>query len=146
MKLFKTFSQKTADIKREWFVIDASENNLGRIATIAANLLAGKKKITVTPHVDNGDFVIITNAAKVGITGNKLTDKLYHRHSGYIGNMKTKNLQELMRTEPERVITEAIAGMLPKNKLQGARLARLKVFRGAEHTHTAQTPKKVEVK
>jgi large subunit ribosomal protein L13 len=146
MKLFKTFSQKPAEIKREWYVVDASENNLGRVATVVANLLAGKKKVTVTKHVDNGDFVIVVNAAKVGITGDKLVNKQYHKHSGYIGNMKTKSMKELMDTNPERVITEAVAGMLPKNKLQDARLARLKVFAGEEHAHTAQTPKKVEVK
>jgi len=146
MKLFKTYSQKPAEIERTWYLVDASENNLGRVATIVANLLAGKNKVTVTPHVDNGDFVIIINASKVGITGNKLTDKKYHRHSGYIGNLKTKSLGELLKTNPERVIAEAVKGMLPKNKLQAARLARLKVFSGNEHNHTAQTPKKVEVK
>lgn len=146
MKLFKTFSQKPAEIKREWYVVDASDNNLGRVATVVANLLTGKNKVTVTHHVDNGDFVIVVNAAKVGITGNKLVDKQYHRHSGYIGNMKTKNMKELMETNPERVITEAVAGMLPKNKLQDARIQRLRVFSGEEHTHSAQTPKKVEVK
>ena len=146
MKLFKTFSQKPAEVKREWYVVDASENNLGRVATVVAKLLAGKDKVTVTPHVDNGDFVIVINAAKVGITGDKLEDKKYYRHSGYIGNMKTKSMKELMETNPERVITEAVAGMLPKNKLQPARLARLKVFTGADHAHSAQTPKKVEVK
>jgi large subunit ribosomal protein L13 len=146
MKLFKTFSQKPADIKREWYEIDASTASLGRVATVVANLLAGKNKVTVTPHVDNGDFVIVTNAAKVGITGNKLEDKQYHRHSGYIGNMKTKTLKEVLNTNPERVIVEAVKGMLPKNKLQDARLARLKVYADATHNHAAQTPKKVEVK
>ncbi|MCL2002100.1 50S ribosomal protein L13 [Candidatus Saccharibacteria bacterium] len=146
MKLFKTFSQKPAEISRAWYLVDASDNNLGRVAVVVANLISGKNKVTVTPHVDNGDFVIVVNAAKVGITGDKLTSKKYHRHSGYIGNIKSKSLKELMETNPERVITEAVRGMLPKNKLMDARLARLKVFAGPDHAHAAQTPKKVEVK
>jgi len=145
MKLFKTFSQKPADIKRDWYEIDASTASLGRVAVKVANLLEGKSKTTFTPHVDNGDFVVVVNAAKVGITGTKLTDKKYYRHSGYIGNLKTKTLQEMLATNPEEVIITAVRGMLPKNKLQDARLARLKVFKDGEHTHAAQTPKKVEV-
>ncbi|MCL2371579.1 50S ribosomal protein L13 [Candidatus Saccharibacteria bacterium] len=146
MKLFKTFSQKPAEIERTWYVVDASENSIGRVATVVANLVSGKTKTTFTPHVDNGDYVVVINAAKVGVTGSKLTDKKYYRHSGYIGNLKAKSLEDLLRSNPERVIEEAVKGMLPKNKLQADRMARLKVFAGAEHAHTAQTPKKVEVK
>jgi large subunit ribosomal protein L13 len=146
MKLFKTYSQKTAEIQRSWYQIDASEGTLGRVASQIAQLLIGKSKPTFTSHVDNGDFVIVTNAAKVQITGDKLTAKKYHRHSGYIGNMKTKSLEELMAKTPEQVIILAVKGMLPKNKLAADRLSRLKVYAGPDHNHAAQMPKKVEVK
>ncbi len=146
MKLFKTYSQKPAEISRVWYEIDASENTLGRLAGQVAQLLVGKAKPTFTSHVDNGDFVIVTNAAKVQITGDKLTDKKYYRHSGYIGNMKAKSLGEMMEKTPEQVIILAVKGMLPKNKLAALRLSRLKVYVGPEHNHAAQMPKKVEVK
>ncbi|MCL2094792.1 50S ribosomal protein L13 [Candidatus Saccharibacteria bacterium] len=146
MKAKKTYSQKPSEVKREWYLIDASEATLGRVATRVAQLLNGKRKITFTPHVDNGDFVIVTNASKVQITGDKLTDKRYYRHSGYIGNMKSKSLGEMMERSPEQVVILAVKGMIPKNKLAAGRLARLKVYAGEEHNHAAQTPKKVEVK
>ncbi len=146
MKLFKTYSQKSAEVERAWYLIDASEGTLGRVAGQIALLLAGKAKPTFTPHVDNGDFVVVVNAAKVQITGDKLIAKKYHRHSGHIGNLKTKNLGEMLEKTPEQVIILAVKGMLPKNKLADGRLQRLKVYAGAEHQHAAQTPKKVEVK
>jgi len=147
VKLFKTFSQKPAEIEREWFLVDASEDiSLGRLATKIADMLTGKSKVSFTPHVDNGDFVVVINAKDVKVTGNKDLTKKYYRHSGYIGNLKTKTLGELREENPEKIIFEAVRGMIPKNKLQDDRLARLKIFAGSEHKHSAQTPKKVEVK
>ncbi len=142
----KTFSQKTADIKREWILIDASENTLGRVATVIANYLTGKSKVTFTPHTDGGDYVVVINAAKVQATGNKEADKMYYRHSGYTGNIKSKTLGDLRAEAPEKIIYEAVKGMIPRNKLAADRLARLKIFADAEHTHTAQQPKPVSVK
>ena len=142
----KTFSQKTADVSREWFLVDASELPLGRIATIIADKLIGKSKPTYTPHVDGGDYVVVVNAEKVVVTGNKETAKIYYRHSGFPGGIKDATLAEVREKAPEKIIENAVRGMLPKNKLQAERMARLRVFAGAEHAHTAQTPEKVEVK
>ena len=141
----KTFSQKPADVTRQWVVIDASENTLGRVATVAAERLIGKNKATFTPHVDGGDYVIIVNADKVGITGNKLEAKKYYRHSGFPGGIKERSLAEVMTLDSSKAIVEAVRGMLPKNKLAPARLERLKVFGGAEHNHEAQKPTKIGV-
>jgi large subunit ribosomal protein L13 len=147
MKQFKTFSQKPAEVSREWFLIDAAESaTLGRLSTEIAKIITGKSKVSFTPHVDNGDYVVVINAEKVNVTGSKDLTKKYYRHSGYVGNLKTETLGELREKNPEKIIVEAVKGMLPKNKLQDERIARLKVFAGAEHAHTAQTPKKVEVK
>ena len=142
----KTFSQKTADVSREWFLVDASELPLGRIATIVADKLIGKSKPTYTPHVDGGDYVVVINAKDTVVTGEKETDKIYYRHSGFPGGVKDATLAEVREKFPERIIEKAVQGMLPKNKLSAGRMARLKIFPGAEHAHTAQTPKKVEVK
>lgn len=142
----KTFSQKPAEVKREWFLVDASELPLGRLATIIANKLIGKSKPTYTPHVDGGDYVVVINAAKVVVTGDKETGKIYYRHSGFPGGIKDATLAEVREKFPERIIEAAVQGMLPKNKLSADRMGRLKVFAGSEHAHTAQTPKKVEVK
>ena len=142
----KTFSQKTADVSREWFLVDASELPLGRIATIVADKLFGKSKPTYTPHVDGGDYVVVINAKDTVVTGEKETDKIYYRHSGFPGGIKDATLAEVREKFPERIIEKAVQGMLPKNKLSAGRMARLKIFPGAEHAHTAQTPKKVEVK
>jgi len=142
----KTFSQKTADVSREWFLVDASELPLGRIATIIADKLIGKNKPTYTPHVDGGDYVVVINAAKLVVTGDKETGKIYYRHSGFPGGIKDATLAEVREKFPERIIEKAVKGMLPKNKLSPERMNRLRIFPGAEHTHTAQTPKKVEVK
>ena len=142
----KTFSQKTADVSREWFLVDASELPLGRIATIIADKLIGKSKPTYTPHVDGGDYVVVVNAEKVVVTGNKETAKIYYRHSGFPGGIKDATLAEVREKAPEKIIENAVRGMLPKNKLSGARMERLKVYAGAEHAHAAQKPKKVEVK
>lgn len=142
----KTFSQKAADVHREWFLVDAAELPLGRIATIVADKLIGKNKPTYTPHIDGGDYVVVINAAQTVLTGNKETGKIYYRHSGFPGGIKDATAAEVREKFPERLIEKAVQGMLPKNKLSSERMNRLRVFPGAEHTHTAQTPKKVEVK
>lgn len=139
----KTFSQKPADVKRQWYVLDASESAFGRIATCAASLLIGKGKPTVTPHTDGGDFVIIINAGKMKITGGKEGKKLYHYHSGYPGGLRTQKLSDIGNVG---VLEEAIRGMLPVNKLRRGRLARLKIYEGAEHNHTAQKPVALRLK
>ena len=142
----KTYSQKTADISREWFLVDAKELPSGRIATIVANKLIGKSKPTYTPHIDNGDYVVVINAKELVVTGDKETGKIYYRHSGFPGGIKDATLAEVREKYPERIIEKAVQGMLPKNKLSSDRMARLKIFAGAEHAHTAQTPTKLEVK
>ena len=142
----KTFSLKTADVTREWYVIDAASAPLGRVATVVAALLVGKGKPTYTPHIDGGDYVVIINAEKTVVTGNKEEDKVYYRHSCYPGALKEATVKEVRAKNPERLIEAAVKGMVPRNKLAPLRLARLKVFVGEEHAHTAQTPKKVEIK
>lgn len=142
----KTYSQKTADIKHEWFIIDASTAPLGRVATEIAKYLTGKYKPTYTPHIDNGDYVVVINAEKVVVTGNKEEGKVYYRHSGFPGGIKDATLREVREKFPERIIEAAVKGMIPRNKLASERLNRLRVFVGETHTHTAQTPKTIEVK
>ncbi|MCA0227886.1 50S ribosomal protein L13 [Candidatus Saccharibacteria bacterium] len=142
----KTFSQKTADISRRWILIDAKDATLGRLSTEIAKYLIGKYKPTYTPHIDSGDYVVVINAAEVPVTGEKETDKIYYRHSGFPGGIKDAQLKEVREKFPERIIESAVKGMLPKNKLSPERMARLRIFPGSEHTHTAQTPEKVEVK
>lgn len=141
----KTFSQKPADVSRRWILIDASQAPLGRTATTIAQYLVGKYKPTYTPHVDGGDYVVVINAAKAVVTGKKETDKIYYHHSGFPGGIKDAQLKEVRENAPERIITAAVKGMLPKNKLAADRLARLRVFAGEEHAHIAQQPEKVEV-
>ena len=143
---FKTFSQKPADVTRRWILIDAKDATLGRVSTQIAKYLIGKYKPTYTPHVDGGDYVVVVNARDLVVTGAKETDKMYYRHSGFPGGIKEAQLKELREKKPEMIITEAVKGMLPKNKLAAERLARLRVFPGEEHDHTAQKPEKVEVK
>lgn len=142
----KTFSQKTAEIDRKWYLIDAASAPMGRVATVVASLLIGKSKPTYTPHIDNGDYVVVINAGLVKVTGEKETDKMYYRHSGFPGGIKDASLREVREKFPERIIEHAVKGMLPKNKLSPERMARLRIFVGEEHAHTAQTPQKVEVK
>ena len=146
LALPKTYNQKPADIDRQWILIDASTAPLGRVATVIAKYLIGKYKPTYTPHVDNGDYVVVINAEKVVVTGDKETGKVYYRHSGFPGGIKDATLKEVREKAPERIIEAAVKGMIPRNKLAADRLARLRVFAGQEHAHTAQTPKKVEVK
>ena len=143
---FKTFSQKPADVTRRWILIDAKDATLGRVSTEIAKYLIGKYKPTYTPHVDGGDYVVVVNARGLVVTGAKETDKMYYRHSGFPGGLKEAQLKDLREKSPESIIAESVKGMLPKNKLAADRMARLRVFPGAEHDHTAQTPEKVEVK
>lgn len=140
----KTYSQKTSEIKRDWYSIDASTMPLGRLAVVIADKLMGKSKVTYTPHTDNGDFVIVLNAKKIVVTGDKMTEKMYHRHSGFPGGITSLTLSEVIEKNPENAIRAAVSGMLPKNKLVSDRLARLRVFDGAEHTHAAQQPKEIK--
>ena len=140
----KTYSDKTADISREWWLIDASTLPLGKLAVVIADKLMGKSKVTYTPHIDNGDYVVVINAKSLKVTGNKMADKKYYHHSGFPGGLKELSLEEVIKKDPSRVIKAAVKGMLPKNKLASARLARLRVFDGAEHTHTAQNPKEIK--
>ena len=142
----KTFSLRTEDVSRSWYIIDAAEAPMGRVATRIAALLIGKSKPTYTPHVDDGDYVVVINAAKTVVTGNKETGKIYYRHSGYPGGISDATVKEVREKNPERLIEEAVKGMIPKNKLASGRMNRLRIFAGEEHTHTAQTPKKVEMK
>ena len=146
MSEFKTFSQKPADVTRRWVLIDAKDATLGRISTAIAKYLIGKYKPTYTPHVDGGDYVVVINAKEFVVTGAKETDKMYYRHSGFPGGLKEAQLKALREKSPESIIEEAVKGMLPKNKLSPERMARLRIFPGAEHDHTAQKPEKVEVK
>jgi large subunit ribosomal protein L13 len=141
----KTFSAKPAEVKRDWYVIDAEGKTLGRLATEIARRLRGKHKPEYTPHVDTGDYIIVVNAEKVAVTGNKESDKMYHRHTGYIGNMKSVNLAKLRQTFPDRIIMTAVKGMMPNNPLGRAMFKKLKVYAGPEHGHQAQQPKTLEI-
>ena len=140
----KTYSQKTAEIKREWYLIDASSLPLGKLAVVIADKLMGKSKVTYTPHTDNGDYVVVINAKNIKVTGNKMVEKMYHHHSGYPGGLKSLKLEEIIAKKPEYAIKQAVKGMMPKNKLAADRLARLRVFDGAEHAHAAQNPKEIK--
>jgi len=142
----KTYSQKPVDVNRRWILIDAADAPLGRVATQIAKYLIGKYKPTYTPHIDGGDYVVVINAKDTIVTGDKETAKIYYRHSGFPGGIKDASLAEVREKFPERIIEAAVKGMLPKNKLAADRMARLRIFAGAEHAHTAQTPEKVEVK
>ena len=135
-----TFMPKAADIKRSWFVLDAAGKPMGKVAAQAAVLLRGKHKPTFTPNIDQGDHVIIINAAQAVLTGNKLNQKMYYHHTGYIGNMKKVKYSTLMKTKPEFAMTLAVKGMLPDNTLGRTALTRLRVYKGAEHKHAAQKP------
>ena len=142
----KTYSQKPTEISRRWILVDASTAPLGRVSTTIAKYLIGKYKPTYTPHMDAGDYVVVINAEKVVVTGAKETDKMYYRHSGFPGGLSEMSLAEMRAKSPQRIIEEAVKGMIPRNKLAAERLKRLRIFVGENHTHTAQTPEKVEVK
>jgi len=141
----KTFSAKTETVKRDWFVIDATDKVLGRLATEVASRLRGKHKAEFTPHVDTGDYIVIVNADKIRVTGNKEKDKTYYKHSGYIGGMKATTLDKMRAKHPERIIEIAVKGMLPKNPLGRAMYRKLKVYAGPEHQHQAQQPQPLEI-
>ena len=141
----KTFTATPATIKREWCVVDATDKTLGRLATELAHRLRGKHKPEFTPNMDTGDHMVVINAEKIKVTGKKLEDKMYHRHTGYIGNLKSINLGELMDTHPERAIQYAVKGMLPKNPLGRAMFRKLHVYAGPEHPHAAQQPTQLEL-
>ena len=140
----KTYSQKSSEIKRDWYIIDATTLPLGKLAVVIADKLMGKSKVTYTPHTDNGDYVVVINAKDLKVTGNKMTDKMYHRHSGFPGGITSLKLEEVIEKDPSYAIKEAVKGMIPKNKLASDRMARLRVFPGAEHDHTAQNPKEIK--
>ena len=140
-----TISAKPAEVRRDWYVIDATDKTLGRLSTEIARRLRGKHKTTYTPHVDTGDYIVVVNAEKVRVTGNKMKDKMYHHHTGYIGSLKSISLEKLLDKAPERVIETAVKGMLPKNPLGRAMFKKLKVFAGPEHTHQAQQPQALDI-
>jgi len=140
----RTYSAKKEDVVREWFIVDAQGKTLGRLATRVANLLRGKHKAIYTPHVDTGDYVIVVNASKVKVTGKKNTDKMYYRHSGYVGGLKAVDLKTLLSTKPTQVIREAVRGMVPKNHLGRQMLKKLKVYSGKEHPHRKHNLKNIE--
>jgi len=141
----KTYAVKAGDIERQWWVVDAADQTLGRLATRIATLLEGKHKPTYSPHLDAGDHVVVINASRVRVTGNKLIQKRYYRHSGYPGGLKEESLQALMARKPELVIERAVKGMLPQNRLGRAMFRKLKVYRGADHPHQAQRPTAAEL-
>jgi large subunit ribosomal protein L13 len=136
----KTQFAKKSDIDRKWYVVDAKDAVLGKLATKVAVYLRGKNKPVFTPNADTGDFIIVINAEKIRLTGNKVTDKMYYHHSGYIGGIKAKTAKELLEQKPEQIIEKAVWGMLPKTKLGRMMIKKLKVYRGNEHPHQAQTP------
>ena len=134
----KTYSAKPAEVRRDWYLVDARGQTLGRLASELARRLRGKHKPVYTPHVDTGDYIIVVNAEKIRVTGRKLKDKMYHRHTGYIGNLKSESLEQLLERAPEQAIELAVKGMLPRTPLGRSMLKKLKVVRGPEHTHQAQ--------
>ncbi|MGB0865847.1 MAG: 50S ribosomal protein L13 [Granulosicoccaceae bacterium] len=141
----KTFSAKPAEVKRQWFVVDAEGKTLGRLSTEIARRLRGKHKPEYTPHVDTGDYIVVVNAEKVHVTGNKELNKLYHHHTGYIGGLKTTTLGKQRAEHPERIIETAVKGMMPKNPLGRAMFRKLKVYAGPDHQHAAQQPAPLEI-
>ena len=141
----RTYSAKANEIKRNWFVVDATSQPLGRLASEVARRLRGKHKPQFTPHIDVGDHIIVINAEKVAVSGNKMRDKMYHRHSGYIGSLKSQSLQKLLKEHPERVIEKAVKGMLPRNSLGRAMFGKLRVYAGSAHRHDAQQPQTLRI-
>ncbi len=141
----KTYTATPSTIKRDWYVVDASDKVLGRLASEIAHRLRGKHKAQYTPHMDTGDYIVVVNAEKVRVTGNKTQDTLYHRHTGYIGGLKTINFEKLIAKSPETIIVRAVKGMLPKGPLGRQMLRKLKIYAGAEHRHIAQQPIPLEL-
>ncbi len=141
----KTWNAKPGEIDRDWYLVDAEGKTLGRLATQIAETLRGKTKAQYTPHVDTGDFVVVVNAEKIAVTGKKLDQKIYYRHSGYPGGLKERPLREELRRRPTEVLRKAVKGMLPRNRLARQQLTKLKIYAGTEHPHAAQAPKPLEV-
>lgn len=140
-----TVSARPAEVQRDWYVVDAAGKTLGRLATEIALRLRGKHKPIYTPHVDTGDYIVVVNARDIRVTGNKLKDKMYHRYTGYVGNLKSESLEDLLARAPERALELAVKGMMPRNPLGRRMFRKLKVFAGAEHGHTAQQPTPLEI-
>ena len=141
----KTISAKAEDVVRDWYLVDAQDKTLGRLSTEIATRLRGKHKPIYTPHVDTGDYIVVINASKITVTGKKMEDKMYYKHTGYIGNLKSSNLATMLKKSPETVLMKSVRGMLPKTKLGNAMIKKLRVFSGADHTHEAQAPKPLEI-
>ena len=141
----KTFSAKAHEVRRDWFVVDAADKPLGRLASEIARRLRGKHKPEYTPHVDTGDYIVVVNAGKIRVTGRKASDKMYHHHTGYIGNMQSISFEKLQQKVPGRVLELAVKGMLPKNPLGRAMYRKLKIFAGPDHQHSAQQPRALEL-
>jgi large subunit ribosomal protein L13 len=140
-----TVSAKPAEVRRNWYLVDATDKTLGRLSTEIARRLRGKHKPEYTPHVDTGDYIVVINAEKIRVTGNKLSDKMYHHHTGYVGNLKSISLEKQLIKAPERVIQHSVKGMLPKNPLGRAMFKKLRVYAGPEHGHQAQQPQPLEI-
>ncbi len=140
----KTYSAKPGEVERKWYVIDAEGKTLGRLATDISVLLRGKNKPQYTPHVDTGDFVVVVNAGKVAVTGNKLEDKMYYRHTGRPGSLRVCSLQQMLKARPTEVLRKAVKGMMPKNKLAARQINKLKIYAGPDHPHAAQRPEAIE--
>jgi large subunit ribosomal protein L13 len=142
--MMKTYTAKPREIEQTWYLLDAEGKTLGRLATQIADLLRGKGKPQYTPHIDTGDFVVVVNAERIHVTGNKLEQKLYYRHSGYPGGLRSRTLAEQLERRPEEVLRKAVKGMLPKNKLAARQIVKLKVYAGPDHPHEAQNPVAIE--
>ncbi len=140
-----TVSAKPAEVRRDWYVVDAEGKTLGRLASEIARRLKGKHKPIFTPHVDTGDYIVVVNAEKIRVTGNKMKDKMYHHHTGYIGNLKSISLEKQLQKAPERVLQTAVRGMLPRTPLGRAMMKKLRIYAGPEHTHQAQQPKPLDI-
>ncbi|VAX07532.1 LSU ribosomal protein L13p (L13Ae) [hydrothermal vent metagenome] len=140
-----TVSTKPAEVRRDWYLVDAADKTLGRLASRIAHRLRGKHKPEYTPHVDTGDYIVVVNAEKIHVTGNKMKDKIYYHHTGYVGNLKSISLEKLLAKAPERVIQAAVKGMLPKNSLGRAMYSKLRVYAGPEHGHAAQQPTPLDI-
>src|SRR5436189_232586 len=145
VRAMKTYVATPADRERNWLIVDASGRTLGRLATQIADALRGKRKPTYTPHVDTGDFVVVVNAEKISVTGNKRADKKYYRHSGYPGGLKTRTLGDMLERRPEEVLRLAVKGMLPRNRLARKQITKLKIYAGPDHPHEAQKPQPMEI-
>jgi large subunit ribosomal protein L13 len=141
----KTYSAKTGEVNQAWFIVDATDKTLGRLASEIALRLRGKHKAEYTPHIDTGDYIVVVNAEKVKVTGAKATDKMYHHHTGYPGGLKSFSFEKLIERAPERVLQRAVKGMLPRNPLGRAMFRKLKVYAGSEHPHTAQQPETLNI-